>query len=77
MPLWVAATLWASVLIGYVGGDVVFFLGMQQLGVTRAHTLSMVHPLMSAVAGIVLFGEVMTATRAAGSCWWWAGSPSS
>lgn len=66
MPLWVALTLWASILIGYAGGDTVFFLGMQHLGVTRAHTLSMVHPLMSTIAGIVLFGEVMTATRAAG-----------
>jgi len=66
MPLWVALTLWASILIGYAGGDTIFFLGMQHLGVTRAHTLSMVHPLMSTIAGIVLFGEVMTATRAAG-----------
>jgi len=66
MPLWVALTLWASILIGYAGGDTVFFLGMQHLGVTRAHTLSMVHPLMSTIAGIVLFGEVMTASRAAG-----------
>jgi drug/metabolite transporter (DMT)-like permease len=66
MPLWVALTLWASVLIGYAGGDTVFFLGMQHLGVTRAHTLSMVHPLMSTAAGIVLFGEVMTPMRAAG-----------
>lgn len=68
MPLWAALTLWASVLIGYVGGDVVFFLGMQQLGVTRAHTLSMVHPLMSALAGMLLFGEVITAARAGGIC---------
>jgi len=66
MPLWVALTLWASILIGYAGGDTIFFLGMHILGVTRAHTLSMVHPLMSTAAGIVLFGESMTATRAAG-----------
>ncbi len=66
MPLWVALTLWASVLIGYAGGDTIFFLGMQHLGVTRAHTLSMIHPLMSTVAGIALFGEVMSTTRAAG-----------
>ena len=66
MPLWVALTLWASILVGYAGGDTIFFLGMQHLGVTRAHTLSMVYPLMSTIAGIVLFGEVMTATRAAG-----------
>ena len=66
MPLWVALTLWASILIGYAGGDTVFFQGMQYLGVTRAHTLSMVHPLMSTIAGIVLYGESMTVTRAAG-----------
>jgi drug/metabolite transporter (DMT)-like permease len=66
MPLWVALTLWASILIGYAGGDTIFFLGMEHLGVTRAHTLSMIHPLMSTMAGIVLFGEVMSATRAAG-----------
>ncbi len=66
MPLWVALTLWASILIGYAGGDTIFFLGMQHLGVTRAHTLSMVHPLMSTMAGIAIFGEVMSVTRAAG-----------
>ena len=66
MPLWVALTLWASILIGYAGGDTIFFLGMQHLGVTRAHTLSMVHPLMSTMAGIVLFGEIMSVARAAG-----------
>ncbi len=66
MPLWVALTLWASVIIGYVGGDTIFFLGMPHLGVTRAHTLGMVHPLLSTVAGIVLLGEGMTVPRAAG-----------
>jgi drug/metabolite transporter (DMT)-like permease len=66
MPLWVALALWASILIGYAGGDTVFFQGMQVLGVTRAQTLSMVHPLMSTIAGIVLYGESMTTTRAAG-----------
>ncbi len=66
MPLWVALALWASVLIGYAGGDTVFLLGMQHLGVTRAHTLGMIHPLMSTMAGILLFGEAMGGTRAAG-----------
>jgi drug/metabolite transporter (DMT)-like permease len=66
MPLWVAGSLWVSILIGYAGGDTVFFLGMQELGVTRAHTLSMAHPLMSTAAGIVLFGEPVTVGRAAG-----------
>jgi drug/metabolite transporter (DMT)-like permease len=66
MPLWVALTLWGAILIGYAAGDTVFFLSMQHLGVTRAHTLGMVHPLMSTVAGIALFGESMTSPRAAG-----------
>lgn len=66
MPLWVALTLWASILIGYAGGDTIFFLGMQHLGVTRAHTLSMVHPLMSTMAGMLLLEETMTVARAAG-----------
>jgi len=66
MPLWVALTLWASILIGYAGGDTVFFLGMQHLGVTRAHTLSMLHPLLSTGAGVVLFGESISVLRAVG-----------
>lgn len=66
MPLWVALTLWVSILIGYAGGDTVFFLGMQHLGVTRAHTLSMVHPLLSTGVGVALFGESLTVVRAAG-----------
>jgi len=46
---------------------------MQHLGVTRAHTLSMVHPLMSTMAGIVLFGEVMSVERQPACSWSWAG----
>jgi drug/metabolite transporter (DMT)-like permease len=67
MPLWTALTLWASILIGYAVGDTIFFLGMQHLGVTRAHTLGMIHPLMSTIAGIALFGEVMTVLRGVGT----------
>jgi uncharacterized membrane protein len=66
VPLWAALTLWLSVIIGYAGGDTLFFVGMQHLGVTRAHTLSMVHPLLSTIVGVVLLGEVMTAPRAIG-----------
>ena len=66
IPLWAALTLWASILIGYAAGDTIFLQGMQHLGVTRAHTLSMIHPLMSTLAGIVLFGESLTTTGAAG-----------
>jgi len=66
MPLWAAGMMWVSVLIGYAGGDVVFFAGMQRLGVTRAHTLSMAHPLMTTVVGALFLGEPITLLRAAG-----------
>lgn len=66
IPLWAALTLWLSILIGYAGGDTLFFAGMQHLGVTRAHILSMVHPLLSTLAGMLLLGEALTALRAAG-----------
>lgn len=66
MPLWVALTLWGSILIGYAGGDVIFFAGMRRLGVTRAHTLSMVHPLMSTLVGALFLGEPITPLRALG-----------
>jgi drug/metabolite transporter (DMT)-like permease len=66
MPLWAALTLWLSVIIGYAGGDAIFFGGMRHLGVTRAHTLSMAHPLMSTLVGALFLGEPITPTRALG-----------
>src|SRR5512147_928974 len=66
MPLWAAVMLWLSVVIGYAGGDAVFFGGMRLLGVTRAHTLSMTHPLMSTLVGALLLGEPITPRRALG-----------
>jgi drug/metabolite transporter (DMT)-like permease len=39
---------------------------MRYLGVTRAHTLSMVHPLLSTLVGIGLLGEPITPRRALG-----------
>jgi drug/metabolite transporter (DMT)-like permease len=66
MPLWAALSLWLSTIIGYASGDTLFFLGMQHLGVTRAHTLSMVHPLLSTIAGVVLLHEPVTISRAGG-----------
>ena len=66
IPLWAAVSLWLSTVIGYAGGDTVFFLGMQELGVTRAHTLSMIHPLLSTIAGVMLFGEPLSVSRAGG-----------
>lgn len=66
MPLWVVLTLWISITIGLAVGDTVFFQGMNTLGVTRAHTLSMAHPLLTTVVGIGLLGESVTVPRASG-----------
>jgi drug/metabolite transporter (DMT)-like permease len=66
MPLWAAGMLWLSVIIGYAGGDAVFFSGMRHLGVTRAHTLSMTHPLMSTIVGAVFLNEPITPIRVLG-----------
>jgi len=66
MPLWAVLTLWVSITIGLAVGDTVFFHGMRYLGVTRAHTLSMAHPLLTTAVGIGLLGEPVTLLRAAG-----------
>jgi drug/metabolite transporter (DMT)-like permease len=66
MPLWAVLTLWISITIGFAFGDTAFFLGMEHLGVTRAHTLSMVHPLLTTIVGIGLLGEPVTLPRATG-----------
>lgn len=66
MPLWVVLTLWISITIGLAVGDTVFFHGMNSLGVTRAHTLSMAHPLLTTAVGIGLLGESVTLLRATG-----------
>jgi drug/metabolite transporter (DMT)-like permease len=66
MPLWAALSLWCSIIIGYAGGDTLFFEGMQRLGVTRAHTLSMLHPVLSTLVGAAFFEEPVTVLRAAG-----------
>ena len=66
MPLWIVLTLWISITIGFAVGDTVFFHGMKYLGVTRAHTLSMAHPLLTTAVGIGLLGESVTLLRATG-----------
>jgi drug/metabolite transporter (DMT)-like permease len=66
MPLWAVLALGLSITIGYAIGDTLFFEGMQHLGVTRAHTLSMVHPLLTTLVGIGLLGEPITWRRALG-----------
>jgi len=66
MPLWAVVTLWVSITIGLAVGDTVFFHGMKYLGVTRAHTLSMTHPLLTTMVGIGLLGEPVTLMRGTG-----------
>jgi drug/metabolite transporter (DMT)-like permease len=59
-------TLWVSITIGLAVGDTVFLHSMEYLGVTRAHTLSMIHPLLTTLVGIGLLGESMTLLRGTG-----------
>jgi drug/metabolite transporter (DMT)-like permease len=66
IPLWALLAFWVSMAIGFAIGDTVFFAGMEHLGVTRAHTLSMVHPLLTTLIGIGLLGEPISITRAVG-----------
>ena len=65
-PLWVVLMLWASILIAMGYGDTMFFASMDHLGVTRALTLSMANPLLTAVIGIGLLGEPVSVLRAFG-----------
>lgn len=66
MPLWVVLTLWASIIIGTVFGEPMFFASIDHLGVTRALILAMANPLLTTLVGIGLLGEPVTLPRAAG-----------
>ena len=66
IPLWALLAFWISMAIGFAFGDTIFFAGMEYLGVTRAHTLSMVHPLLTTLIGIGLLGEPVSMARAMG-----------
>ena len=66
IPLWALLAFWISMAIGFAFGDTIFFAGMEYLGVTRAHTLSMVHPLLTTLIGIGLLGEPVSLARAMG-----------
>jgi uncharacterized membrane protein len=65
-PLWAVLSLWASILLAMAVGDTLFFASMQHLGVTRALTLSMANPLLTALVGIGLMGEPVTLARVTG-----------
>jgi len=65
-PLWVVLSFWTAILLAMGLGDTLFFRGMDQLGVTRALTLSLLNPLLTTVTGILVYGEPMTLPRLVG-----------
>ncbi len=65
-PLWVVLSLAIAILLAMGIGDSLFFRSMEQLGVTRALTLSLLNPLLTTLTGIVLYREPLTFLRLAG-----------
>jgi drug/metabolite transporter (DMT)-like permease len=65
-PFWVVLSLWTAIVLAMVIGDTLFFQSMDQLGVTRALTLSLANPLLTTLTGILLYGESMTPARVVG-----------
>jgi drug/metabolite transporter (DMT)-like permease len=65
-PLWVVLSLWSAILIAMGVGDTLFFRSMDHLSVTRALTLSLLNPLLTTFAGIVVYGEPMSLWRLVG-----------
>jgi len=62
-PLWVVLSLATAILLAMGLGDSLFFRSMEELGVTRALTLSLLNPLLTTVTGIVLYQEPLTLVR--------------
>ena len=65
-PLWVVLSLATAIVVGMGIGDTVFFRSMEELGVTRALTLSLLNPLLTTLTGILLYQEPLTLLRLAG-----------
>lgn len=65
-PFWVILSLAAAICLGMGLGDSLFFVSMEELGMTRALTLSLLNPLLSTFAGIALYREPVTLVRLAG-----------
>jgi drug/metabolite transporter (DMT)-like permease len=65
-PFWVILTLAAAICVGMGLGDSLFFVSMEELGMTRALTLSLLNPLLSTFTGIALYREPVTLVRLAG-----------
>ena len=64
-PLWVVLSLAVAIVVGMGIGDSFFFRSMEDLGVTRALTLSLLNPLLTTVTGIVVYQEPVTPLRMA------------
>jgi len=64
-PLWVVLSLGIAIVVGMGIGDSFFFRSMEDLGVTRALTLSLLNPLLTTLTGIVLYQEPVTLLRLA------------
>jgi drug/metabolite transporter (DMT)-like permease len=64
-PLWVVLSLATAIVLGMGIGDSFFFRSMEDLGVTRALTLSLLNPLLTTLTGIVLYQEPVTPLRLA------------
>lgn len=55
-----------SILSSYVIGDNLFFLAAARIGVPTALSIASLYPVWSAIAGVVMLGEAMSASRALG-----------
>jgi drug/metabolite transporter (DMT)-like permease len=64
-PLWVVLSLAVAIVLGMAVGDSFFFRSMEDLGVTRALTLSLLNPLLTTLTGIALYREPVTPLRMA------------
>jgi drug/metabolite transporter (DMT)-like permease len=64
-PLWVVLSLGIAIVVGMGIGDSFFFRSMEDLGVTRALTLSLFNPLLTTLTGIAIYREPVTPLRLA------------
>jgi drug/metabolite transporter (DMT)-like permease len=65
-PVWVILSLCSAIILAMVIGDSLFFRSMEELGVTRALTLSLLNPLLTTLTGIAFYGEPINPVRLAG-----------
>jgi drug/metabolite transporter (DMT)-like permease len=65
-PFWVVLSLAFAIVLGMGLGDSLFFRSMEELGVTRALTLSLLNPLLTTLTGIALYQEPVTLPRLVG-----------